>query len=197
MPKKTTILIVILAIVTGVLIFLAVRSDQGQNLLSNDQEEATPTQTQPFASLSFENPLIDASTGPVTQSVNVVIDTLGKPAAGAQIELSYNPIALTNVSIKAPQASFFGPNPSVLISNVDPTQGRISYAVGISATDAEKAGKGTIATITFTVNRLAGISTTNLTFLPKSAVTTLSSQGSILNTSTPLEIRLTPQPATN
>jgi len=77
MPKKTTILIVILALVTGVLIFLAVRSDQGHNLLSTDQGEATPTQVQPFASLSFENPLLDASTGPTTQSVNIVIDTLG------------------------------------------------------------------------------------------------------------------------
>jgi hypothetical protein len=82
----------------------------------------------------------------------------------------------------------------VLINTVDPTQGRISYAVGISASDAEKSGNGTLATITFTVNRLAGVATTNLTFLPKSAVTTLSAQGSILNTSTPLEIRLTPLP---
>ena len=194
MPKKTTILIVILALVTGVLIFLAVRSDQGHNLLSTDQGEATPTQVQPFASLSFENPLLDASTGPTTQAVNIVIDTLGKPAAGAQIELSYNPAVLTNVSVKTPQTSFFGANPSVLINTGDPTQGRIAYAVGISASDAEKSGNGTLATITFTVNRLAGVATTNLTFLPKSAVTTLSAQGSILNTSTPLEIRLTPLP---
>ncbi len=198
MPKKTTILIVILAIITGILIFLAVRSDQGQNLLSNDPNETTPTQVQPFAAMSFEPSTLDASTGPSTQSVNVVIDTQGKPAAGAQIELTYNPSAISNVTVKTPETSFFGQNPSVLINAVDPTQGRISYAVGISASEAEKSGRGTLATITFTVNRPAGIATTNLTFLPKSAVTTLSAQGSILNNTTPLEIRLTPlSPAAN
>lgn len=197
MPKKTTILIVILAIVTGILIFLAVRSDQGQNLLSNDQA-TTPTQVQPYASMSFENPTLDASTGPATQSVNILIDTAGKPIAGAQIELSYNPSVLTDVVVKTPQVSFFGANPNILINSVDSAQGRISYAVGMSATETEKSGKGTLATITFTVNRLAGATTTSLTFLPKSAVTTLSSQGSILNATAPLEIKLiSPSPTAN
>ncbi len=192
MPKKTTILIVILAIITGVLIFLAIRSDQGQNLLGNDQQDVTPTQTQPFASISFMQPELDATSGTTTHTVDVILDTYGKPVAGVQLELTYDPTVLTNVKVETPQESLFGPTSSVLISSVDPTQGRISYAVGISASDTEKVGRGAVATITFTVNRQAGITTTNLAFLPKSAVTTFSTQGSVLSSTDPLQIQILP-----
>lgn len=192
MPKKTTILIVILAVITGVLIFLAIRSDQGQQLLNIDTPTPTPNAVQPFAQVAFASPTVDASTGPTTQSVDVLIDSAEKPVAGVQLELSYDPNALTNVSVKTPTASFFGENPSVLISSVDPEQGRISYAVGISATEAEKAGRGTVATITFTVNRQSGLPSTSITFLPKSAVTTLSAPSSVLSSVSPLQIQILP-----
>jgi hypothetical protein len=194
MPKKTTILIVILALITGILIFLAVRSDKTQNFINDNFQKATPTVAvvKPYANLSFSPPVVSLANGQVNQTVNITLDTAGKPVSAAQVELTYDPKVITNVKLNPPQINpLFGPNPVVLINSVDPSQGRISYAVGISASDDEKVGNGAIATLTFTINKFAGVPTSQIAFLPKSAVTTLSTQGSVLNTSTPLQITLT------
>lgn len=191
MPKKTTILIIILAIITSVLIFLAVRADHIQTTHENTQAQSTPTPVliKPFATLSFFPPLLDVSKISATQKIDILLDTHGKPVSGAQVELTYDPKVLTNVSLTPPiKNPFFGTNPIVLVNSVDPAQGRISYAVGISASDTEKNGSGSVATLTFTVNKFAGIAASQISFLPKSAVTTLSSQGSVLNSSTPVQI---------
>lgn len=201
MPKKTTILIVILAIITGVLIFLAVKSDQSQELGKNilrQVSKSSPTQApKPYATLSFSPPILDVSSSQLpTQSVDIVLDTNGKPTAGAQAELSYDPKVITNVTLKAPlKNQLFGTKPTILINSVDPAQGRISYAVGISPTDSEKKGIGSIATLTFTVNKFAGVPSSQITFLPKSAVTTLATSGSILSTTTPLKVQIAPAAA--
>ena len=193
MPKKTTILIVILALITGILIFLAVRSDQTQQIMTNLNPKPSPTVevVKPYATLSFLPEKLDVSLVSPVQSIDVVIDTGDKPVAGAQVELSYDPKLFTNVSITQPkQSPFFGPNPTILINSVDATQGRISYAVGISPDGSEKTGKGSIMTLNFTANKFAGVTTAQIAFLPKSAVTTLSTSGSILKTSIPLQVIL-------
>ncbi len=197
MPRKTTILIVILAVITGVLIFLAVRNDSAQQLV-NRVSEPTPTLApQPYATLDFGTELLDLSLISATQTVDIVLDTGNKPVAGVQVELSYDPTVLSNVRILPSQQSLFGTGTQVLISAVDPEQGRISYAVAISAEGSEVAGKGSIARIGFTANKTRGIPATQLTFLSKSAVTTLSSQNSVLKSSTPLQIKLAPTQPTN
>lgn len=190
MPKKTTILIVILAIITGVLIYLAVRSDQSFQTTSNTTlPTPTPVVVKAYADLSFSTNPVDVSKSSTAQVIDIVINTNGKPVSGAQVELSYDPKVLTNVTLTpALRNPFFGANPVVLINNVDPTQGRISYAIAISNTDTEKTGSGSIATLGFTVNKFSGASFSQITFLPKSAVTTFSSQSSVLNISTPLQI---------
>lgn len=195
MPKKTTILIVILALITGVLIFLAVKSDQTQDLVGNvlkqNQTSPTPTVVAAYADLSFLPALVDFSEGDATRTVNIVIDTHGKPVSGAQIELSYDPKVISGVAIRQPiENPFFGANPLVLINSIDAAQGRISYAVGISSQDSEKTGTGSIATLTFTANKFAGVSATKISYLTKSAVTTLTAQKSVLNTMLPLQIKL-------
>jgi hypothetical protein len=191
MPKKTTILIVILAIITGVLIYLAVRADRIQ--LPDENREAqtppSPVQVTPFATLSFPTLILDASKSQTTQKVDILIDTKGKPVSGTQIELSYDPKVLTNVSLTPPaQNPFFGTNPVLLINSVDKTQGRISYAIGISTSDDEKTGQGSVVTLSFTVNKFAGVPVTQISFLQKSAITTLASQNSVLASSSPLQI---------
>jgi len=190
MPKKTTILIVILAIITGVLIYLAVRSDQSLQTNTNTTPPTpSPVVVKAYANLSFSTNPVDVSKGSAAQTIDIVINTNGKPVSGAQIELSYDPKVLTSVTLTPALLNpFFGANPVVLINNVDPTQGRISYAIAVSNTDSEKTGSGSIATLGFTVNKFAGSTFSQITFLPKSAVTTFSSQASVLNVSTPLQI---------
>jgi hypothetical protein len=143
--------------------------------------------------LSFAPSFIDTSNSTITQKVDIFLDSKGGPVSGAQIELSYDPKALANVTLSPPTTNpFFSENPVVLINSVDPTQGRISYAVGVAPNGKEKVGSGNIVTLTFTVNRFAGVASSQITFLPKSTVKNLSSQGSVLSASSPLQIIVSP-----
>lgn len=193
MPKKTTILIIILAVITGILILVAVRTDQTQEKKLTTPATPTPVIIKPYAVLSFSTPLLDASKGLASQKVDIILDTQGKSVAGAQVELTYDPKVLTNVSLTPlVPGQLFGPNPILLINNIDATQGRISYALSISASDTEKTGKASIGQLSFTVNRFAGVPITSITFLPKSAATTQKTKFSVLSSTTPLQIQVAP-----
>jgi hypothetical protein len=196
MPKKTTILIIILAIITGVLIYLAVRSDQTlQTRTTTVPPTPTPVTVKAFADLSFSTNPVDVSKSSTAQVIDITINTNGKSVSGAQVELSYDPKVLTNVTLTpALRNPFFGANPVVLINNVDPTQGRISFAIAVGNNESEKTGTGSIATLGFTVNKFSGATFSQVTFLPKSAVTTFKSQSSVLNISTPLQIIVSQPP---
>lgn len=198
MPKKTTVLIIILAVITGVLIFLAVRNDKTQEIAVKPQLPVVkPTAVPaPYATLSFSVANLDLSNVAInTQTVDILIDTNGKPVFGTQIELSYDPKIFYNVSILKTPGSFFGPDAVVLINNVDPAQGRVSYAVALPSSGSEKAGKGVVVALSFSVNKLAGVSNASITFLPKSTVTSLQTSGSILSQTTPLSVILTSTPS--
>ncbi len=200
MPKKTTILIIILAIITGILIFVAVRSDQSQELGKKmiNTATATPVVIKPYASLYFSTPLIDVTRGTAAQKVDIILDTNGKSVAGAQVELTYDPNTISNVTLTPLVANqLFGTNPTILINSVDKTQGRISYAISISLNDSEKIGKGSIGQLSFTVNKFSGVPATKITFLPKSAVTTQQTKFSVLDSTTPLQIILAPSATTS
>lgn len=196
MPKKTTILIVILAIITGLLILLAVRNDNTLTLLNqkdtNPSASASPTQMPSYATLSFSPPVLDVSAAQSNQQTAIIIiDSHGKPISAAQVELSYNPQVISNVTLLPAQVPFFGDDQFVAINSVDATQGRISYAVGIPPQNQEKVGSGNLFTLKFTVNKSSGISSTQIEILSKSAVTTLSTRGSVLQSTTPLQIIVT------
>lgn len=183
MPRKTTILIVILALLTGVLIFLAVRSERSIKLTS-ETAPTMPAQTEPYAILSFSEEFIDASASG-QRSVDIILDTAGKSVSGAQAEISYDPNIFLNVTIEPSQNSIFGSNSSVLFNSVDATQGRISYAVGIPINGEEIVGTGPIATITFTLNSPLA-SPAQMIFLPKSTVQNLDTLESVLLNTQPL-----------
>lgn len=190
MPRKTTILIVLLAAITGLLIFLAIRNENSSTQ-TTVQETPEPTIVTAYATLGFSSGVIDVSNQSATQTVDVLIDTNQKPTAGAQIELSYDPVVFTSVKILPAENPFFGNDAQVLISNVDQKQGRVSYAVGLGANDIERSGTGTVVRLSFTVNKSAGVSSSLITFLDKSAVTTWSSpQSSVLLSASPLQVIL-------
>ena len=191
MPKKTTILIVILAIITGFLIYLAIKSDNAQTNVYKTQAEITPTPTiQPYTTFSFSPPQLDMTNSSAAQSVDVTIDTAGKPVSTAQIEFLYDPKVITKVSFAKAKTPFFGVDQNVLIDKIDPTQGRASYVVGIPLQGAEKIGNGTVVSLKFTVVKVAEMATSTISFTSKSAATTLSTQKPILQNTTPLTIIL-------
>jgi hypothetical protein len=195
MPKKTTILIVILALITGVLIFLAVRNEQTQEFVNNALNNSTPTPTEiaPYTTLGFSISELNATASTTPQTVDVVdvvVDTNGNPMAGIQLEMSYDPEILTNMKINKPAVPFLGDDSAVLINKIDPVAGRISYAVGINVSGEEKTGKGVIATLSFTINNPEGMASTQISFLPKSMATSFSTADSVLKGTTPLRINL-------
>ncbi len=201
LPKKTTVLIIVLAVVTALLVFLALSSRNSQLNLKNLGEPTVtvaPT-VAPSTKIYFSPVTLDmASATSNLVSVDIMVDTSGKPVSTIQAELSYDPKLITNVTITPARTGIVGetntplfPNSSqVLIKSVDIAQGRISYAMGISLSDAEVSGVGKIATLTFNVAPSTVQATTEMTFLPKSVATTLSTQESILKETVPLTIKL-------
>lgn len=202
MPKKTTILIIILAIITSILIFVAIRTENSTTTEKKDITQKTITEAPsmaPYASLSFSPATLNASQGASTPTVDIMLDTKGQMVSGAQVELLYDPEVITNVSLTPlVDGQLFGKNPFVLINTIDKEQGRITYAVAMDVNDTEKIGNAPIGRLTLTINRFTKKTTSSITFLPKSTVTTLKSLSTVLANTTPFEIILaTPTQGTN
>ncbi len=195
MPKKTTLLIVVLAIVTAVLLFLAINQSGKQN--NPPQVSTTPTETPVVKSAKvFFNPTnIDLSAGSsaTPTSVDIMVDSGGQDIAGVQAELEFSPQALTNVKLvpAADATGFFGTGANVLFNDVYPTTGRISFAIAIGPTQSGKKGVGKIATLTFQKGFGATTSATTINFLDKTLVTIPDRGESALKDASPLNITLT------
>ena len=194
MPKKTTILIIILAVVTGVLLFLAITEGQKQ---SSPSTSIAPTQkvVQKTAKVFFSPQNIDLSAGSATAAptVDIMVDTGGSDIAGVQAELQYDPKVLAGVKLvpAADTTGFFGPGAVVLFNDVDNQTGRISFAIAISAGQKSAKGVGKIGTLTFTKAFGATSPTTSINFLDKTLVTQLGENESVLKQASPLNITLT------
>ncbi len=195
MPKKTTILIFILALVTGVLLFLAVSEGKKSQA---PQTTATPTKkpVTKTARVFFSPQNIDLTTGTATptSTVDLMIDTGGQEIAGVQIEAQYDPKAIVNLKLNPAidRTGFFGPNAAVLFNDVNSTTGRISYAVAILPQEKTIAGVGRIASVSFS-KAFSAQGTTMVNFLDKTIVTILGENESVLKESMPLNIILSIQ----
>lgn len=197
-PRKTTILIIILAVVTSLLVFLAVRSEQSspereepQQVLEQENKELAKTATIYFEpqSVSVLGPQV--GTGSAT-TVDIMVNTGGTPITGLQIELSYDPKLLENVAVTPPLSidttSLFKSQYNTLFNEVDENLGRISYAIAIPQSSAPINGVGKIGTISFM--RASGANTTSsqISFLDKTTVTIEDPTANILKSTTPLTI---------
>src|SRR3989344_838832 len=185
MPKKTTILILILATVTGILLFLAVTENK-----KSGAPTITPVPTkkpvEKTAKVFFNPQNIDLSSGTAspTSTVDLLIDTGNQEIVGVQIEAQYDPKSLANLKLTPALdlASFFGSSAIVLFNDVNQTTGRISYAVAISPKVQTKKGIGKIATVSFS-KAFSAEGTTTVSFLDKTIVTILGENESVLKES--------------
>lgn len=170
MSKRTLGLIIFLILITGVLLFIAL-SPKIQSVPSPKVILPVITATkapQPVGHTSLSllpNPLVVSSQ---STSVDIVVDSNGDKLTAIQAEISFDPKALTPTSIS--QGDFLI-NSIELIKRIDVENGRISYALALAPNSEPKAGKGTVATINFTVNPQFKDQQTTLTFLPKSLAT--------------------------
>ena len=155
MPRKTLILIVILSVITVILLGLALYIGLPQVKPGQKQVKVLKT------ILSVTKPVASNS----AYLANVTLTTERKKTTVVQIELTYDPKALTNVDINA--GAFF-PSPTILEKKIDAVNGRVSYILGIGLGQYPVNGNGTVAILSFTPLVKNGITT--ITFLPKSEV---------------------------
>lgn len=173
MSKRTILLIVVLFAVTVVLILLAVYPITQKPAPTSGP---VPTVTPVAQSVLVFAPPTLVSTTSATYSIDVNLLTGSNRVNAVQLELAYDPKALTNMD--ATPGAFFE-NPVVLLKNIDAQEGRISYALAISPTQRGKQGTGTVAVLKFSSNLLPG-QKTSIKFLPKTQVTAEGIRASVL-----------------
>lgn len=195
MPKKTTILIAVLVLFTAGLIYIAVKTEQQlppeitEETLTEEELIALIPTINPQTQISFTPAVLNTIENPQSEyTVDVRVNTNGQAISGIQLELSYDPAILSNVTLNPADNNLFGPNPAVLINSVDPELGRISLAIALGGlTEDEVSGDGNIATITFSANPSLTQST-QIAILPKTTVRSLRSTNSLLQNALPLNI---------
>lgn len=166
MSKRTLFLIFALFVITSVLLIMALYKPNIQP--SPAQVIPTPKEEIAQTILSFGQPIAaSSSSANLNYSLPINIATGENKVTAVQLELQYDPKALTNVAV-APGVFF--KNPVVLLNQIDVKTGRISYAFGINPETQSVIGNGIIATLTF--EAVAGIKEeTVILFLPKTLVT--------------------------
>jgi hypothetical protein len=178
MPHKTLILIGILALITIILLGIALLGFSNTN---KPAQQIKVLQT----TLSVLEPVASSS----AYTANVTLTTERKKATAVQIELTYDPKVLTNVDIKP--GSFF-PNPTILSKKIDTVKGRISYVLGIGLGQKSVNGNGTVAVLSFTPLLKSGITT--IAFLPTSKVTVVGEIPSVLTAAHGIKFSFGPTP---
>jgi hypothetical protein len=178
--KRTLALIVALALITAGLLYLAIRQDQPTPEVSM---APTPTVSPAHTTLALVS--TTATTG-ARQTAEVVIDSHRNTVSGVQLNLSYDPTIVANVTIQ--QGKYFT-NPNILLKTVDQQNGRITLVMAIQPTAQQASGSGTVATISYTLLPTTKASTT-ISFLPKTAVTQEGELSSVLAKTTNLTIAI-------
>lgn len=192
MPKRTIALISIIGIIAILLViaaFIQMTRDGsgGATTVNETPTQETTGEDLKKASLSFIPSSVSASAA--ASQVEIVADTGGLGVTGVQVELEYDPTKISNVQLVPAPNSLFGTNGQVLIEELRPETGRISYAVVISPSAEEVKGIGSIIGLSFTAVPGA-TGTTEIKFLEKSLVTVFGASESVLKGTVPLTITL-------
>lgn len=184
---KTLVLIGILVTLAVVLLGIAIKiSGTPKSFMPGPKITPTPT-IEKTASITFSPSTLDLAAS-TSGSVEVIVTTGKNPITGAQAQIIYDPTVITNVTLTPPANSLFGTPGSYanLFTNNEP--GSLTFAVAINPSSTEVTGTGSVGTISFTV--LKTKPETQITFGGSTAVTSTASMNSILNTTTPLVIKL-------
>lgn len=185
MSKKTLALIIFLFLVTCTLLYFSLRTTpQSTQPLG---PTPTPISVNAHTLLSMNAASATESSKTAQYTVAVKIDTGDNPVNSVQMELAYDPQALTNVTL-APGTFFTQPN--VLVNNINTTDGRISYALTEQIDLPGKKGTGTLALVSFNIAPTFTGKTTTLTFLPKTAVAADKVMESVLKKTTDYTVTL-------
>lgn len=190
MNQKTVALILSLFFITVILLGAAFQANRSSQQPAQDQQQPQ----QPSAPVASQaQTVLSLSPNPVTLGANnagaveVVIAPGDNPITGVQLELEYDPKALTNVQVE--QADYFT-QPITLFDIVDKETGRATFAIGINPQQEPTNKQGTVARITFTKAPGATMAETNLTLLPSSVVSASGVSDTVLKSVTSTTVRL-------
>jgi hypothetical protein len=176
-PIKTLLLIIILAIIAFGLAGYAVFN----NNLTNETETAqiptvTPIKNPVQTILTISSDLTKLST-PSAYSSDIIINTGQDMVNKVQLEISYDPKVLTKVDVSP---GLFFTDPQIFLKNIDPVNGRISFAFGVHKNENGQVGQGVLAKLTFTA--VQKVASTSVSLLPKTQVTADGFSESVLQT---------------
>lgn len=161
--KKTYLLILVLALIVVGLLAVAFLPKPGAP--SNTISNSTPSPLQ--TSLTIDSNPVQSKTNPSKFTEEVAIDSGQNSVTAVQLELTYDPKALTNVDIVP--GDFFT-NPNVLLKKIDPSTGRITYAIGVPLGQKGVTGKKNVAEISFSIVLGYETKPISINFEPKTSV---------------------------
>lgn len=166
MSKTTFALLFILLIAIG--LFLYIKYENPQNGIMK-----TFTQTSSTKPLTSDTSLSLTSSTQTPQHRQTITVAIGITNQGlipslAQLEIAYDPTVLTALSVLP---GTFLNKPTVVLQNIRPDLGRISYALKCPGLpDCANASSNNLATMTFLVNATAAKPQTTISFLPKTLI---------------------------
>ncbi len=163
---KTLVLIFILTLAALGLTMMAIMNKPNNSPTAQVTATPTPALANPVqTTLTVSSSPVRLST-PSAFSTDIVINTGQDLVNKVQLELSYDPKVLTKVDINP--GTFFT-NPQILLKTLDPTNGRISFALGVQNGQSGILGQGVIATLNFSL--VANAASASVSLLPKTQVT--------------------------
>lgn len=180
-PAKTLGLIIFLALITGLLVYIALLPQKGLRENPSAQEVSKENEAVEDTFLSIEEAQNDTNRNRV---YNVNIDTGKNKVTGVQLELVFDPNVLRNVEISALD---FLPGSIELLNNIDVNNGRISFALTIPPDEEGVSGIGSIAQISFSLSSQSALPTF-INFLPKTEVSAQNITSSVLKEAFDAEI---------
>lgn len=185
MPRKTIALITGLVLITVVLFVVALQGTKQEKTPppateTQQQTAVQPTEATPAHSVLALTPNPVSVQAGQKGSVDVTLDASDNKVTAIQLEISYDPAAITNVQV-TPGPLFL--NQNVLINRGDVQKGTLTYAVGITPKSTPVVGTGVAATITFTAKSGASAQS-QLTLQPTSLVTAQGVRNSVLKSAT-------------
>ena len=179
MSKRTLFLIFALFLFISVFLIIAIYQPQTSKI---NQTAITPKKLIAQTDLSFEKPILATPSSALVSnySLAVSISTGENKVTAVNLELSYDPQVLTNVTVIP--GSFFA-KPDVLLNQIDAKTGIIFYTLGVGFRNPAVTGKGTVAIIAFSSKAKTPEKTT-ISFLPRTLVTASEINESVLKQAT-------------
>lgn len=174
MLKRTQIFIIALAIITVILLVLALFTNIAPPKTATAPKITTPKYMQTTLKLTTPQMLSTSS-----YQSEVQISTNQNEIMAVGLRISFDPNVLSNIDIK--MGSFFA-SPSVLAKNISKIKGIIAYDLVLPPGKPPVKGNGTLAIISFSAPHTKG--STSLNFLPITKVMDQEHNISVLKTAT-------------